>query len=626
MARISDISNSNIIRDKFLEENKIIFKKYKPIGKIDKGAFGNIYSVYSLKDGKNYAMKTEKINAEQKTLESEAFYLKILQGGKGIPEYITFGHTKNYNILIETLLGLSLYNIFIKKKKRCHIIDVCKIGCQILNRIEWIHSKNLIYRDIKPENFLIDKKDQDIIYVVDFGLCKRYISLKTGKHISEKITGKFNGTLIYSSPNVVKGIESSRRDDLISLGYMLIYLYKRSLPWESNFQNLNREKYYQLIKLKETNGFNKLFKNIPGELAEYINYSRKLKFEEKPNYDYLRSLFTKIISKNQIHNKTIPNLANTRKSISTKKNDMKNKELQLQDKKEEINNKYKTLNYKLKGSETNYKLHKNVPNNIPQNILNINNIYLKKIIYNNNNNVNLNANINSEQIFLNKNSLNSLNNNNNISPRINFNKNNINQKSEIITFKPFDNVFLNHNEYRRKFKPIITNGLGKVTSESINFKKIYLNRINNNNFTDFNVDENNHNILRNQYINKVLNNKINYTTPAKDKKDYSISNNNLHYKSPLLQNLHLYNYIINDIKTNTKKKRNNFQKQEFKSNYNKTNISSISERKIGLQKNKMNFNKVKDDYIDGFTRKTNYIPKFQVNNKSKMNNAYENFI
>ena len=522
MEEISHNLNNNIIRDKFLEENKIIFKKYKPIKKIDKGAFGNIYSVYSLKDRKNYAMKTEKINAEPKTLESEAFYLKTLQGGKGIPEYITFGYTKNYNILIETLLGLSLYNIFIKTKKRCHIINVCKIGFQILSRIEWIHSKNLIYRDIKPENFLIGKKDQDIIYVVDFGLCKRYISPKTGKHIPEKITGKFNGTLIYSSPNVVKGIESSRRDDLISLGYMLIYLYKRNLPWESNFLNLNKEKYYQLIKLKETNGFKKLFKNIPDELAEYINYSRKLKFEEKPNYDYLRSLFTKIISKNQIHNKTIPSLVQTRKIVSAKKNNMKNKVLQLQDTKEEINNDFKTLNSKSKGNEINYKLQKKMLNYIPQNILNINNIYLKNIIYNkNNNNVNLNNNINSEQIFLNKNSLNSLYlNNNNISRRINFNKNNANKISEIISFKPIKNVFLNHNENISKFKPIITKGIRNVTSENINFNNSYLNRIKNNIFTDFNVYENNRNILRNQYTYKVMNNKINYTMINKDKEDY----------------------------------------------------------------------------------------------------------
>ena len=447
MAGILNTSNSNIIRDKFLEENIIIFKKYKPIEKIGKGSFGNIYSVYSLKDKKNYAMKTEKINAEQKTLESEAFYLKILQGGKGIPEYITFGNTKNYKVLIETLLGQSLYNIFIKRKKRCNIIDVCKIGYQILSRIEWIHSKNLLYRDVKPENFLIGKKDQDIIYVVDFGLCKRYISLKTGKHIPEKITGKFNGTLIFSSPNAAKGIESSRRDDLISLGYMLIYLLKRTLPWEIDFQNLNKEKYSQLVKLKETNGFKKLFKGIPGELAEFINYSRNLKFEEKPNYHYLRSLFTKIISKNQINKIKIPNFIVSKKSVSP--NNIKSKASEI-------------INYKFSPK----------------------NIYLQKIIFNNStNNINLNTTVNSEKIFL------------------NLSRNNINKKREIITFEPFEKEFLNHIEKRKKIKTMrnrTTNNKYKTRSEII----AYLNKKNN-------------------------------TLSSKGKEDYSISCNNLHYKSPL---------------------------------------------------------------------------------------------
>ena len=483
-------------------------------------------------------MKTDKINPEQKTLESEAFYLKTLQGGKGIPEYITFGHTKNYNILIETLLGPSLYNIFIKRKKPCHIIDVCKIGCQTLSRIEWIHSKNLLYRDIKPENFLIGKKDQDLIYIVDFGLCKRYISPKTGKHISEKITGKFNGTLIYSSPNVAKGIESSRRDDLISLGYMLIYLLKRSLPWESNFQNLNKEKYFQSIKLKEDIDFKKLFGDIPSELAEYINYSRKLKFKEKPNYDYLISLFTKIISKRQIDKIKYPSLVVPNRSASSNINKSKGREI---------------INF---------------------NFINPKNIYLQKIIFNNsNNNLNLKTDVNSEKIFL------------------NLNKNNIYKKR--FNFEPFEKESLNHNEKRRKFKPMInniTNSIDNVKSGIINFKNVY-------------------------------SKKINYTIPAKDKEYYSKSNNNIHYKNPLLQCLKANKNIANDRDKNIKKKSNIFKKKELKSNK-----KLLLYKKIFPQKNNINFNKVKDDYVDEFTKKRNYTPEVQVINKSKMNNTYENFM
>ena len=111
------------LNDIFLKEYKYIFKKYKPIKKIGEGSFGNIYSIIRLKDKSVFAMKTEKINAKEKILESEAFHLYNLQKGFGIPKFITYGHNKNYNILIETLLGESLEIIFIKKKTKCNIIQ-----------------------------------------------------------------------------------------------------------------------------------------------------------------------------------------------------------------------------------------------------------------------------------------------------------------------------------------------------------------------------------------------------------------------------------------------------------------------------------------------------------------------
>ena len=289
-------------KDSFIEKNKCIFKKYQPIKKIGKGSFGNIYHVVRLKDKAEFAMKIEKIDAKQKTLEREAFYLFTLQGGFGIPKLITFGHTKNYNILIETLLYKSLFDLFVNKNNKFRLTDCCFIGIQILEILEWIHSKDIIYRDVKPENFLIGIKDPNAIYVVDFGLCKKYRSSKTGKHLLPKLTGKFSGTLIYASSNVLKGKESSRRDDLISLGYMLIYLLKRDIPWNSSFKDLNKEKYYHLIYLKDTNSNGQLFKGLPSELVEYIKYTRSLKFEQDPNYMYLQSLFRKILSRSDFEN------------------------------------------------------------------------------------------------------------------------------------------------------------------------------------------------------------------------------------------------------------------------------------------------------------------------------------
>ena len=287
------------INDSFSNENEYIFKKYKTLKKIGQGAFGNIYSVKRLNDNEIFAMKTEKKKSENKTLESEAYYLYTLQGF-GIPKLITYGFTKNYNILIETLLGKSIYYIFLQNNSKCNLIDVCLIGLQILERLEWIHSKDIIYRDVKPENFLIGIKDPNVIYIVDFGLCKKYRSSKTGKHLLPKLTGRFNGTLKYASPNVIKGKESSRRDDLISLGYMLIFLLKRDLPWEDTFKNLDKLKYFELVHLKDTNANGKLFSNLPQEFAEYIKYSRNLKFEQDPDYSYLSFLLKKILIKSHL--------------------------------------------------------------------------------------------------------------------------------------------------------------------------------------------------------------------------------------------------------------------------------------------------------------------------------------
>ena len=287
--------NLKEINDSFLQDNKYIFKKYKPIKKIGKGSFGNIYSAIRLKDKNVFAMKTEKLKkSKYNILESEAYYLYTLQGF-GFPKLISFGHTKNYNILIETLLDKSLEDLYIKNKIESNLGDICLIGIQLLDRLEWIHSKDIIYRDIKPENFLLGINDPNVIYVIDFGLCKKYRSSKTGKHILPKITSKFNGNFQFASINALKGKESSRRDDLISLGYMLIFLLKKELPWKFKLGILNISKYFELIYLKETDGCGKLFKNLPEELIQFFKYTKTLKFEQEPNYTFLRSLLIKII-------------------------------------------------------------------------------------------------------------------------------------------------------------------------------------------------------------------------------------------------------------------------------------------------------------------------------------------
>ena len=216
----------------FICQNKLFFKKYKPIKRIGKGTFSSVYIALYVEKNNYVAIKAEKKNKNGvELLETEAFFLYLLRGF-GIPEVISYGRTKTHNILVMPLLGQSILDLIIMMGKKLHMNDICLIALQILERIEWVHSKNIVYRDIKPENFLFGKKDPEVLYLIDFGLCKKYKSSKTGKHILPKNLSKFTGTSRYASVYAMAGNEQSRRDDIERIGYMIIFLMKKKLPWQ----------------------------------------------------------------------------------------------------------------------------------------------------------------------------------------------------------------------------------------------------------------------------------------------------------------------------------------------------------------------------------------------------------
>ena len=547
-------------KDNFLKEDTFIFKKYKPIRKIGIGAFGDIYSVIDLNYKTSFAMKTEKIEAEPKSLETEAYYLYNLQGGIGIPKIITYGHIKKYNILIETLLNESLYNIYIKNNKYCSLIDICLIGVQMLERLEWIHSKNILYRDVKPENCLIGLKNPNLIYIVDFGLCKRYRSSKTGKHIPMRQTGKFNGTMEYASSYVLKGNESSRRDDLISLGYMLIFLFKKYLPWKISLKEINRTKYLELINKKESNDNGLLFKNLPQEIVEYIIYTNNLKFEQAPDYSYLSSLFKSIIFKMNLNynklsfswitkpNKEAQNMTNSKLLISnnqiglTNIKELKTKKInqrEMNEQKPIINNndifgKQKKLNFmkykKLNDEKSNKSLYSNQVNYNTSIKLSNNDKKANNNQASNDNSVNLFNNIKkNKKIIINIKNY----QNNNFHDEIYLNNTNskkvyLNKMKKIIDFK---NNNLNKNDYQKLFgnKTLLQKS---YTPNPINIyknsksEKIYLKYNTDDIFNNF-IDKNMENIITNNLLTIQNRNK------SKKKKIYEIKFKS--YISPINQ-------------------------------------------------------------------------------------------
>ena len=276
--------------------NKIIFGKYEIIKKIGQSSYSSVFLGKYI-NKKNYvAIKVQDKNAFVSELEKEAYYQYLLRGF-GIPKILSFGKNRKYNILVETLLGKTIYEYFTKNKNaNTKMKDLCMVAIQIIDRIQYIHSKNIIHQDIKPENFLVGNPDKSIIYIIDFGLSKKYRSSRTGKHISFSKNNKFYGTMNFSSINAMKGYQMSRRDDMISIGYMLIYLINGKLPW-SILEKGKLERFRKILSIKSNTTNEELCKYLPIEFYEYMNYVKSLKFEEKPNYIYLRKLFLSVLDK-----------------------------------------------------------------------------------------------------------------------------------------------------------------------------------------------------------------------------------------------------------------------------------------------------------------------------------------
>ena len=281
--------------DQFIKENPIVFKKYKVKKKIGEGAFGDVYLGQTISNNAYVALKVEQRKIVKPILESEAFLLYSI-AGIGIPEVKSFGKVKNYNILVEPLLGRSLFDIFSRNNKEMPVEDVCLIGKQVIDRIEWVHSKNIVHRDIKPDNFLIGIKDPNVIYLIDFGLSKKYRSSTTNKHIRFGFTGKLTGTVRFASANALRGGEQSRRDDIESIGYMLVYFLKKKLPWQGITGRKKMERYLKIYKIKKNTKPEELCEGFP-EMIEYIKYTRELEFEQEPDYNYLRKLFNKMLKR-----------------------------------------------------------------------------------------------------------------------------------------------------------------------------------------------------------------------------------------------------------------------------------------------------------------------------------------
>ena len=294
-------TNSNKTEITIQEYGDYICNNENPIGS---GSFGQVLYGKHKNTDLEVAVKVISSDTSAETIKKEINFSKQLQKINGFPTiYYTCVYDKK-NIIVESLLGPSLDKLFKYCGRQFPLKTVCLIGKEMVKRLENMHEKGILHRDLKPNNLTwgnynssynnisnnnsiinnkYNKLDINTIFLIDFGLSCYYLESGIGsKHYKIKNNLSFVGTLRYASLNSHKGIRQSRRDDLESMIYILIYFLKGKLPWQDVKAKQKEERHKLITEIKSKVTIESLCENTPKEFAELLTYVKNLEFEETP--------------------------------------------------------------------------------------------------------------------------------------------------------------------------------------------------------------------------------------------------------------------------------------------------------------------------------------------------------
>ena len=320
---INIIKNDEIIKNtKNNNQNNATYGDYicYKDNQIGSGSFGEV--LYGKHKNKSLEVAVKIINSETslETIDREINFTKKLENDLGFPVIYYTGIHDNKNIIIESLLGPSLDKLFRYCGKIFPLKTVCLIGKEMVKRLESMHDKGLLHRDLKPNNLtwgnynnsynnifninlqennnINNKLDINTIFLIDFGLsCSFYEHGLTTRHYKIKKGFNFVGTLRYASLNSHKGIRQGRRDDLESMMYILIYFLKGKLPWQDIKVKQKEERHKLIFQIKSKTSIESLCKDLPSEFIDLLKYVKSLQFDEKPTYCKFYAYFHNLISK-----------------------------------------------------------------------------------------------------------------------------------------------------------------------------------------------------------------------------------------------------------------------------------------------------------------------------------------